>query len=125
MNDIPVMILCGGKGTRLRDVSELLPKPMVPIGDKPILWHIMSSYAANGFRRFILCLGYKGEIIRTYFSDPTNCIGWDISFAETGLESQTGLRVILAAKALKPDDTTFFLTYGETIPFSANKSKTR
>ena len=63
----PVMILCGGKGTRLRDVTELLPKPMVPIGEQPILWHIMKSYAAFGCKRFILCLGYKREVFVDYF----------------------------------------------------------
>ena len=61
ISDIPLMILCGGKGTRLRDVTELLPKPMVAIGEQPIVWHIMKSYAAFGVRRFILCLGYKRE----------------------------------------------------------------
>ena len=55
------MILCGGQGTRLREVTELLPKPMVPIGEQPVLWHIMKCYAAFGVRRFILCLGYKRE----------------------------------------------------------------
>ena len=63
----PVMILCGGKGTRLRDVTELLPKPMVPIGEQPILWHIMKSYAAFGCKRFILCLGYKREVFVDYY----------------------------------------------------------
>ena len=57
----PAMILCGGQGTRLREVTELLPKPMVPIGEQPVLWHIMKCYAAFGVRRFILCLGYKRE----------------------------------------------------------------
>ena len=64
---IPAMILCGGKGTRLRDVTVLLPKPMVPIGEQPIVWHIMKSYAAFGVRRFILCLGYKREAFIDYF----------------------------------------------------------
>ena len=57
----PAMILCGGQGTRLREVTELLPKPMVPIGEQPIVWHIMRGYAAFGVTRFILCLGYKSE----------------------------------------------------------------
>ena len=65
--DIPLMILCGGQGTRLRDVTELLPKPMVSIGEQPIVWHIMKSYAAFGVRRFILCLGYKREAFIDYF----------------------------------------------------------
>ena len=78
----PVVILCGGKGTRLRDVTELLPKPMVPIGEQPILWHIMKSYAAFGCKRFILCLGYKREAFVDYFmnyhlrtSDATITLG--------------------------------------------------
>src|SRR3954454_23745868 len=61
------VILCGGKGTRLREETEFRPKPMLPIGDRPILWHIMKTYAAHGIRDFILCLGYKGDIIRDYF----------------------------------------------------------
>ncbi len=66
-NDIPVVILAGGFGTRLREQTEFIPKPMVPVGGKPILWHIMKIYAHHGFRRFIICLGYKGEVIKEYF----------------------------------------------------------
>ena len=62
-----VVILCGGLGTRLREETEYRPKPMVPIGDRPILWHIMNRYAAYGFKEFVLCLGYKGEQIQDYF----------------------------------------------------------
>ena len=62
-----VVILCGGKGTRLREETEYRPKPMVPIGSRPILWHIMKTYAAHGHKEFILCLGYKGEMIKDYF----------------------------------------------------------
>src|SRR5438128_369744 len=62
-----VVILCGGKGTRLREETEYRPKPMVPIGDRPILWHIMKFYAAHGHNDFVLCLGYKGEMIKDYF----------------------------------------------------------
>ena len=61
------IILCGGKGTRLREETEYRPKPMVPIGERPILWHIMRRYAKYGHKDFVLCLGYKGEIIRDYF----------------------------------------------------------
>ena len=63
----PVMILCGGQGTRLRDLTELLPKPMVPIGEQPVLWHIMRGFAAFGCRRFILCLGYSARSSSTIF----------------------------------------------------------
>src|SRR6266481_5546980 len=62
-----VVILCGGKGTRLREETEFRPKPMVPIGGHPILWHIMKIYAHYGFYRFIICLGYKGDMIKNYF----------------------------------------------------------
>ncbi len=131
----PVMILCGGKGTRLRDVTELLPKPMVSVGEQPIVWHIMKTYAAFGVRRFILCLGYKREAFVDYFmnfhtriSDATIRLGhksevvfhdepeeadWEITLAGTGLDTTTGGRVFRAAKYLRPDDKEFFLTYGD------------
>ena len=133
----PVMILCGGKGTRLRDVTELLPKPMVPIGEQPILWHIMKSYAAFGCKRFILCLGYKREAFVDFFmnyhlrtSDATITLGhspkikfhekvpegdWEVTLAGTGLETGTGGRVFQAARYLKPTDREFFLTYGDGV----------
>ena len=65
--DIPVVILCGGQGTRLREETEYRPKPMVEIGTRPILWHIMKIYGAHGLDRFVLCLGYKGWEIKQYF----------------------------------------------------------
>jgi glucose-1-phosphate cytidylyltransferase len=133
----PVMILCGGKGTRLREVTEMLPKPMVPIGEQPILWHIMKSYAAFGCRRFILCLGYKREAFVDYFanyhlrtSDATISLGhgssikfhgevpesdWEVTLAGTGLETMTGGRVARAAKYLAKDENEFFLTYGDGV----------
>lgn len=137
ISDIPLMILCGGKGTRLRDVTELLPKPMVAIGEQPIVWHIMKSYAAFGVRRFILCLGYKREAFVDYFvnyhlrtSDATIKLGhtpditfhgesdeadWEVTLAGTGEDSMTGYRVWKAAKYLKEDDDCFFLTYGDGV----------
>lgn len=133
----PLMILCGGKGTRLRDVTELLPKPMVPIGEQPIVWHIMRSYAAFGVKRFILCLGYKRDCFIDYFlnfhaysSDVTVKLGqrgaityhdrsveadWEVTLANTGIETMTGGRVAQAAKHLKESDKTFFLTYGDAV----------
>jgi glucose-1-phosphate cytidylyltransferase len=66
-SEIPVFVLCGGLGTRLREETELRPKPMVPVGGRPILWHIMRSYASHGFRKFVLCLGYKAEVVKSYF----------------------------------------------------------
>src|SRR5206468_2376719 len=64
-----VVILCGGQGTRIRDVADDIPKPMIPIGDRPILWHIMKGYAQHGFTDFVLCLGYKSWLIKRYFLD--------------------------------------------------------
>ncbi|MCX6874499.1 MAG: glucose-1-phosphate cytidylyltransferase [Verrucomicrobia bacterium] len=133
----PLMILCGGKGTRLRDVTELLPKPMVPIGEQPIVWHIMRSYAAFGVNRFILCLGYKRDCLVDYFlnfhayaSDVTVRLGhhhglsyhdraveadWEVTLANTGIDTMTGGRVAIAAKYLKDSDSRFFLTYGDAV----------
>ena len=65
--DIPVAILCGGKGTRLKEETEFRPKPMVMVGDRPMIWHIMKIYCSYGFNNFMLCLGYKGDMIREYF----------------------------------------------------------
>lgn len=131
--DVPVVILCGGMGTRLREASEKLPKPLVDIGGNPILWHIMKLYGAHGFRRFVLCLGYKGDQIKRYFldyreqvSDFTLALGdgrrdyhrsqpedWEITFAETGLLTGTGGRIRRAAQYV--DAPTFMLTYGDGI----------
>lgn len=134
-NSIPVIILCGGMGTRLREETEYKPKPMVEIGGKPILWHIMKHYAHYGFKDFILALGYKGNAIRDYFinyykynSDFTidfgdggktryhnDCIAddWTVTLVETGADSMTGYRVRLAGKYVKADD--FMLTYGDAV----------
>ena len=131
----PAIILCGGKGTRLRDVSELVPKPMVPVGPHPIVWHIMKTYAAFGVKRFILCLGYKREVFINYFldyharaTDVTIKLGekgkvtyhgghgeedWEVTLADTGDETMTGGRIARAAKYLKPEDERFFITYGD------------
>lgn len=131
-----VVILCGGRGTRLREETEYRPKPMVDIGERPILWHIMKTYAHYGFKDFILCLGYKGEMIRHYFRnyrwnscDTTLSLGkepkvtflnqhdeedWNVTLAETGAESLTGER-ILRIKPYIGDDENFFLTYGDGV----------
>ena len=130
-----VAILCGGLGTRIRDVASDMPKPMVRIGGRPILWHVMKSYAAQGHRDFVLCLGYRGDVIKDYFlnyeahtSDFTLTLGapsaidyhnahdesgWRITFAETGLDTMTGGRVARVAKYLADD--TFMLTYGDGV----------
>ncbi len=133
----PAMILCGGQGTRLRDVTELLPKPMVPVGPHPIVWHIMKGYAAYGVRRFILCLGYKREAFINYFmnyharaTDVTIRLGkqgdvtyhkghgeedWEVTLVDTGDRTMTGGRVARAASYLNPQDKEFFLTYGDAV----------
>jgi glucose-1-phosphate cytidylyltransferase len=133
--DIPVVILCGGMGTRLREASEKLPKPLVDIGGKPILWHVMKTYSNYGYRRFILCLGYKSELIKRHFLDlreqasdftlelsgehqPTfhgksNDEGWTVTFAETGLETGTGGRIKRVRDYI--DGDLFALTYGDGI----------
>ena len=130
-----VIILCGGKGARLREETEYKPKPMVEIGGKPILWHIMKLYAYFGFKEFILALGYKGNIIRDYFlnynyynNDFTVCLGdnskikiyanhdehdWKVTLVNTGEESMTGFRVKLCRDYINEDD--FMLTYGDAV----------
>ena len=112
------MILCGGKGTRLGDVTRLTPKPMVKIGNDPILWHILNWYAKFGCRRFILCLGYLKSVFQAYFKKHAKAIarlGWEITLVDTGAETATGGRVWQAAAALRPDDRFFFLTYGDGV----------
>jgi len=131
----PVVILCGGKGTRIREETESKPKPMVEIGGKPILWHIMKIYAHYGFKDFILCLGYKGERIKEYFinyevmnSDMTIDLGkkenitfhsehlerdWKITLVDTGEDSQTGARIKRIEEYIKGDR--FMLTYGDGV----------
>ncbi|NPV10166.1 MAG: glucose-1-phosphate cytidylyltransferase [Ignavibacteria bacterium] len=130
-----VIILCGGMGTRLREETEFKPKPMVEIGGKPILWHIMKIYAHYGFKEFILALGYKGDYIRNYFlnyykynsdftidlSNNGNVIlhnssikdDWKVTLVETGDETMTGYRVKIAGKYINEDR--FMLTYGDAV----------
>jgi glucose-1-phosphate cytidylyltransferase len=130
------VILCGGQGTRIRDVSEVIPKPMLRIGNRPILWHIMKIYAAHGIRDFVLCLGYKGWAIKEFFlqykamtSDVTVQLGrhnevefhheseeddWRVTLADTGDDAETGARVWNARKYLA-DTEQFCLTYGDGV----------
>ena len=131
-----VVILCGGKGTRLREETEFRPKPMVPIGQRPILWHIMKSYAHFGHRDFILCLGYKGEMIKDYFrnylwntcditlrlgQDPATVFhnrhneeDWSVTLADTGENSMTAYRIKQIEKYIGIDEQ-FLLTYGDGV----------
>lgn len=128
-----VVILCGGLGTRIRDVADDIPKPMIPIGGRPILWHIMKEYAHHGFNEFILCLGYKSWVIKRYFIDyylqgadfsvrldrpadvtihsPSRQEDWRVTLVETGEEAMTGCRVKRIEKYITGD--TFQLTYGD------------
>lgn len=128
-----VVILCGGQGTRLREETEFRPKPMVEIGGRPILWHIMKIYAHYGFREFVLCLGYRGTMIKDYFlnyeamnNDFTICLGklgavayhgehdeqdYRVTLADTGLSTMTGGRLRRVARYL--DGPTFLFTYGD------------
>jgi glucose-1-phosphate cytidylyltransferase len=135
--DTPVIILCGGEGTRIADVSrDAVPKPLIRIGDKPILWHIMKIYAAHGYTNFILALGHLGWEIKNYFlnhqlmdcdfqlsirngepqvkvlSRPERT-DFTITFAETGLKTQTGKRIALCRKYVETDH--FMATYGDGV----------
>lgn len=114
----PVMILCGGKGTRLGNITRLTPKPMVKIGKEPIVRHIMNAYATFGCRRFILCLGYLKGAFYDYFKKrerEMKRLGWEVSLIDTGASTATGGRVFRAAQALRDDDREFFLTYGDGV----------
>lgn len=130
-----VVILCGGLGTRLREETEFRPKPMVEVGGKPILWHIMKLYAHYGFRDFVLCLGYRGSAVKDYFlnyeamnNDFTMCLGqrsaiqfhdrheeqgFRVTLADTGMDSMTGGRIQRIRKYITED--LFLLTYGDGV----------
>jgi glucose-1-phosphate cytidylyltransferase len=108
---IPVAILCGGKGTRMTGYGEAVPKPLVEIGGRPILWHVMSIYAAAGLTRFVLLCGHGAAAIRAFAaSTPPE---WDVTCIDTGLETPTGGRVHQAAHLLA--DETFCLTYADGV----------
>jgi glucose-1-phosphate cytidylyltransferase len=132
---VPTIILCGGRGTRISEYNPTLPKPLIPIGNRPILWHIMKIYAAYGHTDFVLALGWLGDEIRRYFlqyemltrdftiefganssieflQDQPDA-GWRVSCVETGTESQTGTRVREASKHL--DSGTLMVTYGDGV----------
>jgi glucose-1-phosphate cytidylyltransferase len=136
-----VVILCGGQGTRIRGVAEDKPKPLIEIGGKPILWHIMKIYSAFGLKKFVLALGHQGEKIVDYFdnyqsrnhdftmkiNDCTNKVfnyddrdirdsdvdDWEITFAHTGIDTMTGGRVKRIKKYI--DEDLFFCTYGDGV----------
>ncbi|MBO0357380.1 glucose-1-phosphate cytidylyltransferase [Hymenobacter sp. BT186] len=128
-----VVILAGGLGTRLSEETVLKPKPMVEIGDMPILWHIMKIYSSHGFNDFVICLGYKGYVIKEYFANyflhksdvtinlkenslqvhDTYAEPWNITLVDTGLETMTGGRIRRVASHL--GNETFLLTYGDGV----------
>src|SRR5579859_2612280 len=134
---MPVVILAGGLGTRLREETEYRPKPMVKIGHQPILWHIMKTYAHYGFRDFIVCLGYKGEMVREYFLDYSVYTGdvqldlgkgtqdhlgntfekvdWRVLLADTGQATMTGGRIKRIQHYIKTDR--FMVTYGDGVAY--------
>jgi glucose-1-phosphate cytidylyltransferase len=130
-----VVIFCGGQGMRMREASEVVPKPMIPIGSRPVLWHVMKYYAHFGFTDFVLCLGYKAEAIKQFFlsysealandfilSDggarvhllKTDIHNWNITFVDTGLHSCIGERLRMVRHLLR-DDELFLANYGDTL----------
>jgi glucose-1-phosphate cytidylyltransferase len=128
------VILAGGLGTRISEESHLKPKPMIEIGGRPILWHIMKLFSHHGFNDFIICLGYKGYVVKEYFSNyvmhnadltvdlakgaveyhATNHEPWRVTLVDTGPETMTGGRVKRVAKYLDPGEP-FFMTYGDGV----------
>lgn len=130
-----VILLCGGLGTRLREETEFRPKPMVDVGGRPILWHIMKIYAHYGFTDFVLCLGYRGNMIKEYFlsyeamnNDVTICLGqktrvqyhgmhheqdFNVTLADTGADTMTGGRVKRVRRYV--DGDTFMVSYGDGV----------
>lgn len=132
---LKVIILCGGRGTRMKEETEFRPKPLVEVGGRPILWHIMKIYAHYGFRDFVLCLGYKGNMIKEYFlnyeamnNDFTVQLGdhnkilfhtahqecnWNVALVNTGEEAQTGSRIKRVEKYI--DSDLFMVTYGDGV----------
>ncbi len=112
MSDVPVVILCGGQGMRLRELTDLIPKPLVPIGEMPLVQHVMKIYAHQGFNKFVLLLGYKGEKIRQHFSSEEfkrKHPDYQITFVETGEKTNTGGRIKRAEKYI--DSEIFFANY--------------
>lgn len=130
-----IVILCGGRGTRIRDVADDIPKPMIQIGRLPIIWHLMKYYTCFDHRDFVLCLGYKGQVIKDFFlnyeaytRDCTVTLGanksiefhtdheemnWRVTLADTGVETMTGGRIAKIAPYIVGD--TFMLTYGDGV----------
>jgi glucose-1-phosphate cytidylyltransferase len=132
---VKVVIFCGGQGLRMREASEAAPKPMIPIGSRPVLWHVMKYYAHFGFTDFVLCLGYRAEVIKDFFLTynealandfvlsnggakvhllKTDIHDWNITFVDTGLQASIGER-LRAVRHLLTDDEIFLANYGDTL----------
>ncbi len=130
-----VVLFCGGQGMRLRNNPGNLPKPMINIGGRPILWHVMKYYSHFGHKDFILCLGYKGNSIKSFFRNYDECVtndftlsrggehlqlfnsdthDWNITFADTGIQSNIGQRLVAAKKYLADDDV-FLASYSDGV----------
>ncbi len=130
-----VVLFCGGMGLRLREYSENIPKPMVPIGYRPIVWHLMKYYAHYGHKDFILCLGYKADVVKNYFLNYNECVSndfvlkdggrkvellssdidsWSITFVDTGLDANLGQRLLAVRKHLRNEET-FLVNYSDNL----------
>jgi glucose-1-phosphate cytidylyltransferase len=131
----PTIILCGGRGTRIREVSQVVPKPLLPVGGRPILWHVMKIYASHGHTDFVLALGWLGQEIRRFFLhyealttdftvtlghppaveylEPHPEAGWRVTCIDTGLDALTGTRVRRASRHLP--DGPVMVTYGDSV----------
>lgn len=115
-----IVLFCGGKGLRLRRAPDFVPKPMVPIGERPLLWHIMKYYAHYGHRDFVLCLGHQAEVVKDYFGSAAflepgeEAEPWRITFVDTGLESSIGER-FAAVRDYVADEDIFLANYGDTV----------
>ncbi|HXI52323.1 MAG TPA: glucose-1-phosphate cytidylyltransferase, partial [Candidatus Saccharimonadales bacterium] len=136
-----VVLFCGGQGMRMREYSDVIPKPMVQIGYRPILWHLMKYYAHYGHKEFILCLGYRGDTIKNYFLNYDECVSndfvltgggrnvqliskdiddWKITFVDTGLHSNVGQRLMRVRKYVENDEI-FLANYADgltDLPFT-------
>ncbi len=114
MNDdrhMKAVILAGGRGTRLSEETQMRPKPMIKIGEKPALWHIMKIFSHYNINDFVICCGYKGEIIKEYFENISE--KWNIDLVDTGLDTMTGGRIKRIQKYI--DNKRFFLLYGDDL----------
>lgn len=131
-----VVLFCGGFGTRLRDYSDRMPKPLVPVGHRPIIWNLMKYYAFHGHKDFVLCLGYRGDLIKEFFltynealstdfvmapgTGKTQLLGpdisdWRVTFIDTGLSNNIGQRLVAARQYLEDDDDVFLANYSDAL----------